>query len=52
MVRLATAIQNLHDEASNPAMPEELAKQAAATLGLTVLKNIELVVQALKDAGK
>lgn len=52
MVRLATAIQNLHNEATNPAMPEEAAQASAGALGMTMLKNIELIVQALKDAGK
>jgi hypothetical protein len=52
MVRLAATIQNLHGIASDPTAPEEIATETAGQLGMTMLKHIELIVQALKDAGK
>lgn len=52
MVRLAAAIQNLHDGATDPAVGEEAGKEAARELGGLILRHIPMIVTALRVAGK
>ena len=52
MVRLAATIQTLHDDATNPALGEELGRDRAAQLGGVVLRHIDLIIAALREAGR
>ena len=50
-MRLSTVLQQLHDEAHDAGNDEEAGKLAAATMAMTILRNFELVVWALRVAG-
>jgi hypothetical protein len=52
MTRLAAVIERLHGDATDPATGEEVGREMAAQLGATILRNIELVILALRSSGK
>lgn len=52
VVRLASVLQELYDTANDAGNGEEVGKTAAATMAMTILRNMPLIIWALKAAGK
>lgn len=50
-MRLSQVLMELHDTSHGSPGDEEIGKMAAATMAMTVLKNFELIVWALRVAG-
>lgn len=50
-MRLSQVLQELHMTAHDGSIGEEEGKIAAATMAMTMLKNFELLVWALRSAG-
>lgn len=51
-MRLASVLQELSTAANDPSNGEEVGKTAAATMAMTILRNMPLIIWALKTAGK
>lgn len=51
MLRLAKVIGDLHMNASDPSQGEEAGVQNATLLGQTILRNLDMIVYALRIAG-
>ena len=48
MVRLGAVLEKLHATASDPATPEDEAREASAELGMTILRHMDRIILNLK----